>query len=96
MSYSTRLDLVSELVSAVERLQVEDALTVDTGRSVRSEHAPRVWRISDRLTEADIGSLVSRYRAGTTAREMAEQFEISKSSVQQILCTPNYHRATSR
>jgi predicted DNA binding protein len=85
MSYSKRSDLLSELVSAVERLQVKDSRTADTGRSVRSEQAPRVWRISDRLTEADIRSLVSSYRAGTTARELAEQFEISKSSVKQIL-----------
>jgi DNA invertase Pin-like site-specific DNA recombinase len=69
----------------VERLQTEDARTVDTGRSVRSEQAPRVWRIYDRLSEADIRSLVSSYRVGTTARELAEQFKISKSSVKQIL-----------
>lgn len=84
-AYSKRSDLLFELVSAVERLQVKDVRTVDTGRSVRSEQAPRVWRISDRLTEADIRSLVSSYRAGTTARELAEQFKISKSSVKQIL-----------
>jgi hypothetical protein len=84
MSYSKRSDLLSELVSAVERLQVKDARTTDIGRSVRSEQAPRVWRISDRRTEADIHSIVSSYRAGTTTRELAEQFKISKSSVKQI------------
>jgi DNA-directed RNA polymerase specialized sigma24 family protein len=84
-AYSKRPDLSFELVSAVERLQVEDGRTVDTGRSVRSEQAPRVWRICDRLSEADIRSLVSSYRAGTTARELAERFKISKSSVKQIL-----------
>jgi DNA-directed RNA polymerase specialized sigma24 family protein len=84
-AYSKRSDLLFELVSAVERLQVEDGQTADTGRSVRSEQAPRVWRICDRLSEADIRSLVSSYRVGTTARELAEQFKISKSSVKQIL-----------
>lgn len=80
-----RSDLLFELVSAVERLQVKDARTADAGRSVRSEQAPRVWRISDRLTERDIHSIVYSYRVGTTARELAEHFKISKSSVKQIL-----------
>jgi predicted DNA binding protein len=84
-AYSKRSDLLFELASAVERLQLKDVWTADTGRSVRSEQAPRVWRISDRLTEADIHSLASSYGAGTTARELAEQFKISKSSVKQIL-----------
>jgi transposase len=53
--------------------------------AVRSEQPPRVWRVSDRLGEADICSLVSGYRAGTTARELAEQFNISKSSVKNLL-----------
>jgi hypothetical protein len=84
-AYSKRSDLLFELVSAVERLQVKDARTADAGRSVRSEQAPRVWRISDRLDEADLRSLVSGYSAGRTARELAEHFKISKSSVKQIL-----------
>jgi len=84
-AYSKRSDILFELVNAVECLQVKDVWTADTGGSVRSEQAPRVWRISDRLTQADIHSLVSSYRAGTTARELAEHFKISKSSVKQIL-----------
>jgi transposase len=44
-----------------------------------------VWRVSDRLSETDLCSLVSGYRAGTTARELAEQFNISKSSVKRLL-----------
>jgi hypothetical protein len=85
MAYSKRPDLLFELVSGVERLKVKDTRTVDTDRSVRSEQAPRIWRISDRLTEADIHSIVSSYCAGTMAWELAEQFKISKSSVKQIL-----------
>ncbi len=93
-AYSKRPDLLFELVSAVEHLQVKDTQTADTWRSVRSEHAPRVWRISDRLTEADIHSIVSSCRAGRTARELAEQFKISKSSVKQILRERGIRRAS--
>ena len=84
-AYSKRLDLLSALVSAVERLRAKDADEPETGRSVRCEQAPRVWRVSDRLSEAELHSLVSHYLAGITARELAEQFKISKSSVKRLL-----------
>jgi hypothetical protein len=69
----------------VEHLRAKDAAEPETGYSVRSEQAPRVWRVSDRLSEADLCRLVCCYRAGTTARELAEQFNISKSSVKRLL-----------
>jgi DNA-directed RNA polymerase specialized sigma24 family protein len=84
-AYSKRLDLLSALVSVVKRLRAKDADEPETGRSVRSEQAPRVWRVSDRLSEADLCSLVSHYLAGITAHELAEQFKISKSSVKRLL-----------
>jgi DNA invertase Pin-like site-specific DNA recombinase len=95
MSYSKRSDLLFELVRAVECLQVKEDRTADTGGSVRSDQAPRVWRISDRLSKADIRSLVSSYRVGTTARELAEQFKISKSSVKQILREEGIRRTSA-
>jgi len=85
LAYSKRLDLLSALVSAAERLRAKDADELETGCSVRSEQAPRVWRVSDRLSEADLCSLVSGYLVGLTARELAEQFKISKSSVKRLL-----------
>lgn len=93
IAYSKRLDLLSELVGAVERVRVEDGERPETGRSVRSGQAPRVWRVSDRLDEADLCNLVSGYRAGTTARELAEQFNISKSSVKRLLREHGIRRA---
>jgi hypothetical protein len=85
IAYSKRLDLVSELVSAVDRLRVKDALEPEKGGSVCSEQAPRVWRVSDRLSETDLGSLIAGYRAGTTVDVLVEQFKISKSSVKRLL-----------
>jgi DNA-directed RNA polymerase specialized sigma24 family protein len=95
IAYSKRLDLVSALVSAVERLRAEDADEPETGRSVRSGQAPRVWRVSDRLSEPDLCSLVSGYRGGTTARELAQQFNISKSSVKRLLRDRGIRRTAS-
>jgi hypothetical protein len=51
-AYSKRLDLVSELVNAAGSLRAKDAREPETARSVRSGQAPRVWRVSDRLSEA--------------------------------------------
>ncbi|MGH3706908.1 MAG: hypothetical protein ACRDRQ_02125 [Pseudonocardiaceae bacterium] len=85
IAYSKRLDLLSALVSAVKRLRAKDADESETGRNVRSEQAPRVWRVSDRLSEADLCSLVSGYLVGLTARELAERFKINKSSVKRLL-----------
>jgi DNA-binding transcriptional regulator LsrR (DeoR family) len=53
-----------------------------------------VWRVSDRLSEADLYGLVCGYRAGTTARELAEQFNISKSSVKRLLRERGVRRTT--
>ncbi|MGH3837476.1 MAG: helix-turn-helix domain-containing protein [Pseudonocardiaceae bacterium] len=58
-------------------------LTLAVASALSNLHAS--WRISDRLTKADIHSIASSYRAGTTARKLAEQLKISKSSVKQIL-----------
>jgi hypothetical protein len=85
MAYSNRLDLVSGLVSVVERLRARDGKEPETGRSVCSEQATRVWRVSDRVSETDLCSLITSYRAGTTVDALAEQFKISKSSVKRLL-----------
>jgi hypothetical protein len=94
IAYSKRSDLLFELVRAVERPRSTDGLEPEKGGSVRSEQAPRVWRVSDRLSEADLCNLVSCYHAGTTARELAEQFNISKSSVKQLLRDRGIRRTT--
>ena len=45
------------------------------------------------MDEVDLRSLVSGYSAGTTARELAEQFHISKSSVKRLLREQGIRRA---
>jgi hypothetical protein len=75
-------------------MRAREAQQLETARSVRSGQAPRVWRVSDRLSEADLYGLVCGYRAGTTARELAEQFNISKSSVKRLLRERGVRRTT--
>jgi hypothetical protein len=57
MAYSKRPDLLFDLARAVERLCSEGVDEPGGVCSVRSEQAPRVWRVRDRLSEADIRSL---------------------------------------
>lgn len=85
MAYSKRLDLLSELVSVVERLRAPDVHQAGHEQSVRSEQATRSWRVSDRLNARDLSMLIERYREGTTIRQLAEQFKISESSVKRRL-----------
>ncbi len=76
-----RSDLLFDLARAVEWLCGEGVGEPGGVRSVRSEQAPRVWRFRDRLSEADMRSLVSRYQEGVIARELAEHFKIGMTSV---------------
>jgi hypothetical protein len=85
MAYSKRSDLLFDLVSAVERLCGEDVGGPDGVRSVRCEQAPRVWRVRDRLSEADIQSLISHYREGITAVSWPKNFNIGITSVKRLL-----------
>ena len=85
IAYSKRLDLLFGLISAVERLWGSDVCESDGARSVFSEQAPRVWRVSDRLSETDVQRLIFCYRDGALLRELASQFKISMNSVKRLL-----------
>ncbi|WP_130348430.1 hypothetical protein [Herbihabitans rhizosphaerae] len=85
MAYSNRSDLLVDLLKAVDRLQRAGAAPVSERRSVRCERVPRVWRVRDRLSEADVRELVSAYLSGVTARELADRFAIGLSSVKRLL-----------
>lgn len=85
IAYSKHLTLLSELVSATEQLRGSAAVEPYEAVSVRSEQAPRVWRVSDRMGATEVERLISCYRDGTTARELAEQFKVSLSSVKRLL-----------
>ena len=56
----------------------------DLGGSRRAPSTRR-WAVADRLTADGLRKVVECYRAGTTARELAEKFSISDSSVKRIL-----------
>lgn len=66
--YSNRPDLLNSLVSVLEKIEngVPNEDESDLA-SVRGNE-PGVWRVIDRLSPSDVGTLVESYPAGSTAR----------------------------
>jgi len=79
-----------ELVRAVDRLQHATSERPSTRRSVRSGPPRGIPRVTERLGEAGIGRLLGQRAVGATLRELADEFEVSVSSIKRILRT---HRA---
>jgi DNA-binding NarL/FixJ family response regulator len=79
------MDQVSELVSAVERLRVGDAVATVRVSVCSVERAEARQRVMDRLGEVGLSRLVSEVRAGATNRELAERYAVSESTVKRIL-----------
>jgi DNA-directed RNA polymerase specialized sigma24 family protein len=55
----------------------------ELGRQRRA--SGRRWAMAHRLTAEDVRAVVSGYRAGRTARELAERFSVSESSVKRLV-----------
>jgi DNA-directed RNA polymerase specialized sigma24 family protein len=45
----------------------------------------RPWAMVHRLTAEDVQAVVNGYRAGSTARELAERFSVSESSIKRLV-----------
>ena len=83
--YSNRSDL---LIRLRETCQLADeqgfyerlapALTV-------SARPVKAWRVRDRLTDDDVQALIADFLAGVIKRELAERYEVSLSTVKNIL-----------
>ena len=90
-AYSNRPDLADSLVRAVRQLRQAQEQQGGVSRSVRSTgRSERDWRVSDRLTEADIRLLIAAFESGTPKWKLAEHYGISESSVKRLV---RKHRA---
>lgn len=91
-AYSKHLDLAERLVRTVQRVRRTREDTPEQSASVHSTgRSERQWRVSDRLTEADVRLLVQAFQGGTPKWKLAEQYGISESSVKRAL---RRHRMT--
>lgn len=85
-AYSNRPDLASSLVKTLERLKRAQARTDDAPVSVRSTgRSERQWRVTDRLSDADVRTLVAAAEAGTPKWQLAERYGVSESSVKRLV-----------
>ena len=82
--YSNRPDLLEQLrrVAAI----VSDGGQDDgAGAKVPMECLVGSRRLHDRFSSEDLQAMIDLYRSGTTARQVAEKFRISLSSVKRLL-----------
>jgi hypothetical protein len=80
--YSNRDDLLKHLVSVLERVNEELPASHEEPQLASADApSPQAWRVSDRLSLTDIKILVDSYLAGSTLRDLAEQYGISTTSV---------------
>ncbi|GAB3001896.1 hypothetical protein LWP59_34555 [Amycolatopsis acidiphila] len=84
--YHNRENLANSLVKAVDRLRKAQRQPRRPRISVQSTgRTDRQWRVSDRLTDADVRLLVQAFEQGTPKWKLAEQYGISESSVKRLL-----------
>jgi transposase-like protein len=93
--YSNFPGLLVDLTEISRKLDACKQQLDTVRRSVRSERdqTPCTWSLQDRLPAGTLDTIVTSYQAGTSARALAERFNISKSSVKRVLRERGVRRA---
>jgi hypothetical protein len=86
-AYSNRLDLATSLVKTLEQLRraQERATDAPAGTVWSTGRSERQWRVSDRLSEADLRVMVAAAEQGTPKWQLAEKYGVSESSIKRIV-----------
>jgi Helix-turn-helix domain of resolvase len=82
--YSNRPDLLEQL-RKVAALLSDGGQDDGAGAKVTTECVIRSRRLRDRFSLDDLQVMIDLYRSGSTARQVAEKFGISLSSVKRLL-----------
>lgn len=84
--YSNRADLVARLQEVRGLIGEQDFHESQFTSLINVPARPvRTWRVRDRLTGDDLQVLIADFLAGTSKRELAERYEVSFSTVKNIL-----------
>jgi DNA-directed RNA polymerase specialized sigma24 family protein len=83
--YSNNPTLLDDLKNARQTALAPDEDDEPELGGERRATGSRPWAMVDRLSADDIQVVVDGYRAGRTARELAEKFKISISSVKRLV-----------
>lgn len=91
--YSNRVDLQERLAEARSRARQQGEQEPNGYAVTVSGRVSGVWRVRDRLTDADVQALIGEFLAGTSKRVLAERYAISFSTVKNILRKHGVRRA---
>jgi FixJ family two-component response regulator len=87
VAYSNRSDLREQLqqvaVILSEATRQDDEPDPSADDEVRS--ATRWWSLRDRFSPDDLQIMIDLYKTGTTAKQVAEKFNVSERSVTRLL-----------
>jgi len=83
--YCNRPDLQERLAAVRSRDSQRRRPESDSDTLTVGGRVPDAWRVRDRLTEADVQSLISEFLTGTPKRVLAERYVVSFSTVKRIL-----------
>jgi hypothetical protein len=83
--YCNRPDLQERLAAIQPGASQRRGPETDSDALTVSGRVPDAWRVRDRLTEADVQSLISEFLTGTPKRVLAERYVVSFSTVKRIL-----------
>jgi DNA invertase Pin-like site-specific DNA recombinase len=83
--YSNRADLLERLTEARSRARLRGGEDPDNHQITVSGRTSGVWRVRDRLTDDDVRVLIADFLAGTSKRELAGRYDVSFSTVKNIL-----------
>jgi hypothetical protein len=88
VAYSNRSDLREQLLRAAAILSEEarqDDEPESNGDSVGVRSAARWWSLRDRFSPEDLQTMIDLYKAGTTAKRVADKFDVSMRSMTRLL-----------
>jgi hypothetical protein len=93
-AYSKRADLCEELVRTLRNLELVLAADEPSGpvSVCSSGRSPRDWRVSDRVSDSEVDTIIMAFSRGTSKRELAERYGISESSVKRLLRSAGVRR----
>jgi len=68
-------------IDAITTMVIED----DQPDIAATAPAGRAWKVTDRLSPADLNQLVASFRQGVTIAELVARYGISRTSVRSVL-----------
>ena len=83
-AYSHTPERLDDLRKAAEIVRGQRPDEPDEERNEQASR-PRQWSLADRLSPDEVQTIINRYRAGTTAKDLVVKLGISLSSVRRLL-----------